>query len=181
MKAGVVLASMMQPGSTICPLGWSREYQGYLASSEQGATKSEFICLDRDAEAGAFCNVTNSSQCDNDANENTYAARISPVELKTTTGDIMAPRSHPAQYEQMCAVCSKPRAEITCPPIMPPANGSIICDNGQAYGSACEYTCRPGYLLEGPAVLTCQASGAWTQASCSDTPDIIVHSYVEYI
>jgi len=42
----------MIPGTKVCPAGWNLEYAGYLMSSHYTQSASEFVCVDKDAEAG---------------------------------------------------------------------------------------------------------------------------------
>lgn len=42
--------TLMIPGTQTCPAGWVQEYAGYLMSSHYTHVRSEFICVDRQAE-----------------------------------------------------------------------------------------------------------------------------------
>lgn len=41
---------LMVPASTLCPIGWQQQYRGYLMSERFDHHKSEYICVDADAE-----------------------------------------------------------------------------------------------------------------------------------
>ena len=41
----------MIPAKTTCPPSWTREYYGYLMSSDDGQYRSMFECVDSDAES----------------------------------------------------------------------------------------------------------------------------------
>ena len=47
---------LMIPGTNLCNEGWTTEYVGQIASEHSGGTnhRSEFICLDEDAEMTAY-------------------------------------------------------------------------------------------------------------------------------
>ena len=48
------IAVLMQPGSAVCPLGWSTEYQGYIMSAPVHSSehrRSEYVCVDSEPEA----------------------------------------------------------------------------------------------------------------------------------
>ena len=47
------LSSYMQPGDTSCPGGWSTEYSGFLMASPRGTYRTEYMCVDAEAEAGS--------------------------------------------------------------------------------------------------------------------------------
>ncbi len=38
---------LMQPGRDVCPVGFTREYAGYLMATNYAQTKSEFVCVDQ--------------------------------------------------------------------------------------------------------------------------------------
>ena len=102
------LATLMQPGSEICPSGWSTEYRGYIMSSAAGERRSEFVCVDgQPTHAPGGDNATN-----------TYAARMSPVELQHEAGNEIASNSYSEYAELMCAVCSEPKPTLSCPALL---------------------------------------------------------------
>ncbi|XP_048582455.1 short-chain collagen C4 isoform X2 [Nematostella vectensis] len=44
-------ATLLIPGTNVCPAGWSREYHGYLMTAHRGhAHPYEFICVDKEPE-----------------------------------------------------------------------------------------------------------------------------------
>jgi hypothetical protein len=43
--------TLMIPGMQVCPVGWTLEYAGYLMANHYTLVKSEFLCVDRQAEA----------------------------------------------------------------------------------------------------------------------------------
>ena len=61
----------MIPGRTTCPNGWTSEYFGFLMSSRHDHRRTEYICMDRDAESA----ITGSQ-----ANED--GALFYPVEVR---------------------------------------------------------------------------------------------------
>jgi hypothetical protein len=66
------VAVTMQPGSMLCPSGWSVEYNGYLMSSSESTTRAEYVCVDAAAEPAAG----------GDSAANTFKARLSPVQVR---------------------------------------------------------------------------------------------------
>ena len=52
------LATLMQPGNSVCPTGWSTEYTGYLMSAPYNQKRGEYVCVDGDAEALVLCTGT---------------------------------------------------------------------------------------------------------------------------
>ena len=42
--------AIVVPARNACYPGWRREYHGYLMSQQDGGTKSQFICVDADAD-----------------------------------------------------------------------------------------------------------------------------------
>ena len=51
----------------------------------------------------------------------------------------------------------------TCSTLDNPVNGIKfgLCNEGSPVGSQCSFTCNPGYMLNGPPLLTCQPDGLW--------------------
>ncbi|XP_065187433.1 uncharacterized protein LOC135818036 isoform X2 [Sycon ciliatum] len=45
---------LMVPASTLCPLRWQQQYNGYLMSERFDHHKSQYICVDREAEASVL-------------------------------------------------------------------------------------------------------------------------------
>jgi hypothetical protein len=66
------VATLMQPGNTECPSGWSTEYTGYIMASDLIYHRGEYVCVDSDAEAVAT----------SDSTANTYKAQMLPVEFR---------------------------------------------------------------------------------------------------
>ena len=56
---------------------------------------------------------------------------------------------------------------VTCAAIGHPQNGSVSCSHAPAgeftFGSFCNFTCKEGFLLQGPGQLECTAQGKWSQ------------------
>ena len=162
------LSTMMQPGDATCPQGWSVEYDGYVMSSPSyhslaGAQRTEYVCLDQDAE------VVETGQ-----GTGALSARFSPVEVyadtRATANDHIpgnsnsipgystfaaSTRKWSSGHELACKICSKPVEAIRCPDIDPPDNSTLVCDNGVAWGSTCTFSCAAGLVLYGPRALRC--------------------------
>eukprot|EP01047_Picozoa_sp_COSAG01_P085635 COSAG01_NODE_18902_length_1045_cov_1.292812_1_plen_311_part_01 len=106
------LATLMQPGNSVCPSGWSSEYSGFIMSAPYNDNyRTEYICVDAEAEASA-----NSATVDNSAD----STHLSPVEIQRSNGDTL--EGYTSNAELTCAVCSQPRPAIVCPPIPAMAN-----------------------------------------------------------
>jgi len=58
----------------------------------------------------------------------------------------------------------------TCGALPPPINGQVATPQGAAVGSVATYSCGTGFLRDGDAERTCQASGVWSGAppACND-------------
>lgn len=54
--------SMMQTGRDLCPAGWTREYFGYLMSSDLDHHKSTWACVDHDADFRSFTGNLNTDR-----------------------------------------------------------------------------------------------------------------------
>ncbi|KAG5269613.1 hypothetical protein AALO_G00204010 [Alosa alosa] len=57
---------------------------------------------------------------------------------------------------------------VTCDPLLVPSEVHFTCENplgASSYNSTCNFTCKAGHTLKGPANLTCLASGAWSAAA----------------
>ncbi|XP_026213542.1 sushi repeat-containing protein SRPX2 [Anabas testudineus] len=65
------------------------------------------------------------------------------------------------------AYCRKMRCHVL--PLIP--HGSYTCSQGFIVDSRCDFTCVPGYRIEGEHSRTCQHGGSWSGAQpvCSDT------------
>ena len=50
---------------------------------------------------------------------------------------------------------------VACPELVDPQNG-LITITVTTPGSTVSYSCRPGYVLDGPATRTCSDDGSWT-------------------
>ena len=60
--------------------------------------------------------------------------------------------------------------EIKCPPLSPPAHGSISAGCDTSLGSTCQFSCDDGYFLDkGSSERTCQENAQWdaSEAVCS--------------
>ena len=44
-------SQLMIPGRNICPSGWTLEYKGYIMSESQGHRRTQYICVDGNAES----------------------------------------------------------------------------------------------------------------------------------
>ena len=54
-----------------------------------------------------------------------------------------------------------PLAEILCPQLFDPTNGSVAVDS-QEIGSVAFYECNSGFLLFGDGIRTCKEDGQWS-------------------
>eukprot|EP01050_Picozoa_sp_SAG11_P012932 SAG11_NODE_1474_length_4839_cov_2.761603_2_plen_590_part_00 len=99
-QSSASVAVFMTAGTTQCPAGWGTEYSGYLMSSGKDTTRTEYICLDEQAEA-----ATNS-----DDSANTNIARISPVEIVRENDDALG--GHVGYMETHCKLCSRGKPAI---------------------------------------------------------------------
>ncbi|XP_041919334.1 E-selectin-like isoform X6 [Alosa sapidissima] len=57
---------------------------------------------------------------------------------------------------------------VTCDPLLVPSEVHFTCENplgASSYNSTCNFSCKAGHTLTGPANLTCLASGAWSAAA----------------
>ncbi|XP_076138884.1 P-selectin-like isoform X4 [Alosa pseudoharengus] len=57
---------------------------------------------------------------------------------------------------------------VTCDPLLVPSGVHFTCENplgASSYNSTCNFSCKAGHTLTGPANLTCLASGAWSAAA----------------
>ena len=88
----------MIPAKTTCPTSWTREYYGYLMSSDDGHHRSMFECVDSDAES-----VPGTAA-------NTHGALLYFVEVRCTGIDC-PPSQSSHEYaegrELACIVCTK--------------------------------------------------------------------------
>uniref|UniRef100_T1KJT9 Sushi domain-containing protein n=2 Tax=Tetranychus urticae TaxID=32264 RepID=T1KJT9_TETUR len=60
---------------------------------------------------------------------------------------------------------SVPSARLaSCPPLYPPANGSISgsCGPSVSVDDTCRFACQSSFLLSGSSLLTCQSNGQWS-------------------
>ena len=53
---------------------------------------------------------------------------------------------------------------IDCGTLGPPANGGVTFPSGTEYGGSADFTCDPGYDLNGVPSRTCQDGGSWSDA-----------------
>lgn len=55
---------------------------------------------------------------------------------------------------------------VRCPTIMAPQHGHMSCDGDLAasniYPNRCTFTCDDGFRMSGASVISCAASGEWT-------------------
>eukprot|EP01048_Picozoa_sp_COSAG05_P017901 COSAG05_NODE_2525_length_2946_cov_2.038637_1_plen_783_part_00 len=147
------LAVYMQPGDPMCPSGWSTEYSGFVMSSPLNTRRSEYVCVDKDAEAAT----------EGDNILNTKSAQLSPVEVLREDGDLL--ESYSSYAELGCSVCSQPNPKITCPQLTAPSGGSLTCTNEFRYASACSYACEPAFVLTGGGTAVCGDDGQWIGAA----------------
>lgn len=63
---------------------------------------------------------------------------------------------------------------MTCPVLVPPANGYLLCSSGNLFNSICSFSCKSGFSLEGSTEAKCDLTGEWdnpaptcTIVSCS--------------
>ena len=146
------VAAMMQPGSTVCPAGWSTEYKGYVMASPTDARRIEYVCVDGEAEGAA----------DGDDATNTDSQRMAPVEMVFEVGNKVTNFFNRA--ELTCAHCSKPTSAVQCPPIQAPADGTVACTNMYSHASECTFYCSSGYVLSGFSSVTCMQTTQWNTA-----------------
>jgi hypothetical protein len=154
---------------------------GDVLQTEAGSTECDIWILFADASAVGTTAIVFS--IDSEHVESQKAARIAPVEMMRSQGDILSYRSYPAYVEQMCAVCSQPQPSLRCPKLVAPGNGSVTCNNMNRYASACVYSCKRGFLLEGPEMLLCLASEEWTHAPttrCVQPAEVASHVYTHW-
>ena len=85
--------TMMIPATIYCPSGWTREYYGYLMTSDEDENRGTFVCLDRFAQK-----ISNSS------GQTEVAHDLFHVEAYC---DIIPCPPYNDYKELTCAVCSK--------------------------------------------------------------------------
>ncbi|XP_070545574.1 uncharacterized protein [Ptychodera flava] len=84
------------PARNDCPIGWTREYYGYLMASKYNeASTSEYVCVDV---SGGVLTGTSSK---------VNGAFIYPVETRCVSGSGLPCAPYIDGYELSCAVCSK--------------------------------------------------------------------------
>ncbi|XP_071960638.1 uncharacterized protein [Antedon mediterranea] len=87
---------LMVPGTSICPVGWLAEYDGYLmASSFESKGRQTSVCVDRMAEARS-----------NSLPVNENGAILSPVERGACDRSSLPCRSYARGAEFTCTVCT---------------------------------------------------------------------------
>ena len=60
-------------------------------------------------------------------------------------------------------MCAFHTLEITCLDLSAPTNGDIACSaNPSTVTSTCDFTCDPGYELQGSSSVVCQPDGTWS-------------------
>jgi hypothetical protein len=185
------VGAMMQPGSSVCPAGWSSQYTGFIMSGPSqwsppsGAQRSEYVCVDGEAEASPQSDpADNSARSPSGSQPAGFAALLSPVELQEEAGNTFF--KHDRYAEVTCVVCSMPGQ--TCAVREAPGNGTISCDNGNRFGSRCHVKCDVGYALDAPIELweasarsVCTAAG-WSMPlpACLRAEVTNVESYVRF-
>ncbi|XP_066283783.1 uncharacterized protein [Branchiostoma lanceolatum] len=90
-------AQFTMPARDYCPTGWTREYRGYLMSSHYKRSRTEFICVDGEAEGSERSSRLRKS------------SRLVPVEVRCSQED--RDGSFPCGpykngHELTCAVCT---------------------------------------------------------------------------
>lgn len=60
------------------------------------------------------------------------------------------------------ALCALSMAEIRCHVLPAVLRGSYVCSAGVQMDSRCDYTCLPGYQLEGERSRICMEDGRWS-------------------
>ncbi|XP_071830069.1 uncharacterized protein [Apostichopus japonicus] len=88
---------MMQPARNNCPIGWTCEYYGYLMTSPSDSHRSDWICVDRNAE-----------MTHRDTRNLSEGARLVPVEGQcgSSDGKGLPCSTYPNGKELTCAVCT---------------------------------------------------------------------------
>ncbi|XP_071817227.1 uncharacterized protein [Apostichopus japonicus] len=89
--------TLMVPGRTECPTGerdWNLEYKGILMSQHHSQTRTEYICVDAEAEVIP------------ETSGNHNGALLYIVEATCATGGGIPCETYTAGYEVTCAVCS---------------------------------------------------------------------------
>ena len=83
---------LMHPGTDVCPAGWTREYMGILMTSHFTHHRSEYVCVDADAERHGSAG-------------NHDGALFYPVEVQCSDNVPCGPFMH--DVEAACAVCTR--------------------------------------------------------------------------
>lgn len=87
-------SQIMVPARNVCPSKlWTREYHGYLMASSNNATKSEFICVDADAQI-----------INQDAHQRTHWESLLTA-VRGTCGTLPCP-PYKHNWDLTCAVCT---------------------------------------------------------------------------
>ncbi|KAJ8023186.1 Short-chain collagen C4 [Holothuria leucospilota] len=88
---------MMHPARNDCPSGWTCEYYGFLMTSHREHYRSEWICVDRQAEITSWASRSKSE-----------GALLFPVQATCGSDDTGLPCSnYPSGQELTCAVCTR--------------------------------------------------------------------------
>ena len=177
----------MQPGNSICALGWSSEYIGYILSinrfgAQDRSQKSDYVCVDEHAQPSPASDPSNNGDRSFQPHHHQgLATSLEPVEVyETPAGNGNSFFGHARFSELMCAVCSNP--VDTCPDLIAPGNGTIVCDNSFMFGSRCTATCNFGFspVPKEAGFTVCTAAG-WSAdlPSCSPEPIARADSYMK--
>jgi len=89
-------ATVMLPGQTSCPKGWTNEYDGFLMAPRTGLKRSKYICVDKNTELqnGLF-------------SKSRVAGFLNFVETRCGSNDIPCrSKDYEENYEVACVVCS---------------------------------------------------------------------------
>ena len=77
------------------------------------------------------------------------------------TGNPLASVSQAINLYFMCVHPLVPNTAIQCSELTDPVNGSVSVSD-RTPGSVASYSCRPGFVLEGVTLRTCQTTGVWS-------------------
>ncbi|XP_021260681.1 L-selectin-like isoform X2 [Numida meleagris] len=118
------------------------------------------IYIKRQPEAGKW----NDEPCTKKKKALCYKASCQPL-LCGLHGDCMEViqsykcKCHPGFTGENC------ENAVTCPVLTPPEHGELNCSHlhgSFAFGSICDFSCQPGFVMFGPQSRECTATGTWT-------------------
>ena len=93
---------MMIPGRSLCPDDWHQEYFGYLMKEKTTRKRTEYVCVDKDAEKGPF------GPRDNKPDSSKKFASFSMTRVFCGYGiPCKEPHGYVKQRELTCTVCTK--------------------------------------------------------------------------